>query len=30
MTTLEIFGLATPVFITGIGWLYAQWIIRHS
>jgi hypothetical protein len=29
MTSLEIFGLVAPVFITGVGWLYAQWIIRH-
>lgn len=29
MTTLEIFGLAAPVVITGLGWLYARWIVRH-
>ncbi len=29
MTTLEVFGLAAPVVITALGWLYAQWIIRH-
>ena len=29
MTTLEVFGLVAPVAITALGWLYAQWIIRH-
>ena len=29
MSTLEVFGLVAPLVITGIGWLYAQWIVRH-
>jgi hypothetical protein len=29
VTFLEAFGLAAPVVITALGWLYAQWIIRH-
>jgi hypothetical protein len=29
MTSLEIYLLAAPVVVTGLGWLYAQWLIRH-
>jgi len=29
MTDLEIFGLAAPVVITFIGWLYAMWLVRR-
>jgi hypothetical protein len=29
MTALEIYVLASPVILTALGWLYAEWIIRH-
>ena len=29
MTTLEIFGLAAPMAITALGWLYSLWLVRH-
>ena len=29
MTNLEIYLLAAPVVVTGLGWLYAQWLVRH-
>jgi len=29
MTPLEIFGLAAPIAITALGWLYCLWLVRH-
>ena len=29
MTTLEVFGLAAPITITALGWLYSLWLVRH-
>lgn len=29
MTTLEVFGLAAPIIITALGWLYSLWLVRH-
>ena len=29
MSTLEVYLLAVPVVITGLGWLFAQWIMRQ-
>jgi hypothetical protein len=29
MTDFEIFGLAAPVVITFVGWLYAMWLVRR-
>jgi len=29
VTDFEIFGLAAPVVITFVGWLYALWLARR-
>ena len=29
MSMLEVYLLAAPVVVTGVGWLFAQWIMRH-
>lgn len=29
MSNLEIYLLVAPVVVTALGWVYAQWLLRH-